>query len=214
MWRFRDRRHAGQILGEQLAADADRGDAVVLALPRGGVPVGYEVARALGAPLDVFVVRKLGAPGQEELAIGAVASGGTRVLNDDVVAELGLSEEEIDAIAERERGELERRERSYRGDRGSLEVQGKRVILVDDGLATGATMRAAARAVRTLGPQAITVAVPVAPVQSCRDLRDEVEEVVCVETPSPFQAISLWYEEFPQTSDDEVRGLLREAAPA
>ena len=214
MSRFRDRREAGRLLGERLSAYAGRDDVVVLALPRGGVPVGYEVARSLGAVLDVFVVRKLGVPGHEELALGAVASGGVRVLNDDVVAALGLGDDEIDSIGERELAELERREHAYRGDRPPLALQGKVAILVDDGLATGATMRAAALAVRGFEPQSVVVAVPVAAEQTCDEFRGEVEEVVCAFTPEQFYAVGLWYEEFGQTSDEEVRELLQEAALA
>jgi len=214
MARFRDRADAGRLLGERLSAYAGRDDVVVLALPRGGVPVGFEVARSLHAPLDVFVVRKLGVPGHEELAFGAVASGGLRVLNDDVVAALGLSEREIEAIAERERAEVARREREYRGDRSPLELEGTIAILVDDGLATGASMRAAARAVGRLGPKKTVVAVPVAAAETCAELRGDVDEVVCALTPTPFYAVGLWYDDFEQTSDDEVRELLQEAAPA
>jgi putative phosphoribosyl transferase len=202
------------MLGERLSAYAGRDDVVVLALPRGGVPVGYEVARSLGTVLDVFVVRKLGVPGHEELALGAVASGGVRVLNDDVVAALELSEREIEPIAERELAELERRERAYRGDRPPLALQGKVAILVDDGLATGASMRAAALAVRRFEPDAVVVAVPVAAEQTCAELRGDVDEVVCAHTPEPFYAVGLWYEEFEQTSDEEVRELLQEASVA
>lgn len=214
MPRFRDRREAGRLLSERLSAYAGRDDVVVLALPRGGVPVGYEVARSLGAVLDVFVVRKLGVPGHEELALGAVASGGVRVLNDDVVAALGLTDDEIDSIAARELVELERREREYRGDRPALALEGKVVILVDDGLATGATMRAAAQAVRRLEPQSVVVAVPVAAERTCDELRGEADEVVCAFTPEQFYAVGLWYEDFGQTSDREVRELLQEAALA
>ena len=214
MPRFRDRREAGRLLGERLSAYAGRDDVVVLALPRGGVPVGYEVARSLGAVLDVFVVRKLGVPGHEELALGAVASGVVRVLNDDVVAALGLSEGEIESIAERELAELERQEHAYRGDRPPLALQGKVAILVDDGLATGATMRAAVLAVHGFEPQSVVVAVPVAAEQTCDEFRGEVDEVVCVYTPEEFYAVGLWYEDFEQTSDEEVRELLQEAALA
>ena len=214
MARFRDRLEAGRKLAERLPAYAGRDDVVVLALPRGGVPVGYEVARTLGAALDVFVVRKLGVPGHEELAFGAVASGGVRVLNDDVVATLGLSEREIEPIVERERGEVERRERAYRGDRPPLELQGRTAILVDDGLATGASMRAAALAVRRLRPRAVVVAVPVAAEETCAEFRDDVDEVVCFFTPELFYAVGIWYEDFEQTSDEEVRELLQEAMPA
>ena len=187
---------------------------MVLALPRGGVPVGYEVARALGAPLDVFVVRKLGVPGREELALGAVASNGVRVLNEAVVAALRLGEREIEPIVERELEEVERRERAYRGGRPPLELERRLAILVDDGLATGATMRAAALAVRELGPQGLVVAVPVAAKQTCDSFRGDVDEIVCAFTPEPFYAVGVWYEDFAQTDDAEVCELLQEAAPA
>jgi predicted phosphoribosyltransferase len=213
MWRrFRDRREAGRLLAARLAHYRGRPDVLVLALPRGGVPVGYEVARALGAPLDVFLVRKLGVPGHEELAMGAVASGGVQVLNDDVIAGLGLSERVVAAVTARELQELERRERLYRGARPPREVHGRTVILVDDGLATGATMRAAIHALRRRGAARIVVAVPVAPLPTCAELRAEADEVVCLFTPEPFFAVGLWYEDFTQTSDDEVRALLADSA--
>lgn len=214
MVRFRDRREAGRVLAELLSRYAGREDVVVLALPRGGVPVGYEVARALGAPLDVFVVRKLGTPGQEELALGAVASGGVCVLNERVVGALGLREEEIERIAARELAEVERREHAYRGDRAPVDVHGKVAILVDDGLATGATMRAAALAVRRLGPKEVVVAVPVAAEETYADFGEDVDDVVCAHTPELFLAVGVWYERFDQTSDEEVRELLREGIPA
>jgi putative phosphoribosyl transferase len=214
MRRFRDRREAGRELAERLSRYAGRDDVVVLALPRGGVPVGYEVARALGAPLDVFVVRKLGVPGHEELALGAVASGGLRVLNEDVVAALALSESQIQPIAARQLAEVERRERAYRGDRPPLDLRGKVAVIVDDGLATGATMRAAALAVRQLEPREIVVAVPVAAERTCDDFRDDVDHVVCAHTPEPFLAVGMWYARFDQTTDEEVRELLQEAVPA
>jgi putative phosphoribosyl transferase len=214
MRRFRNRREAGRVLGERLSRYAGREDVVVLALPRGGVPVGYEVARALGAPLDVFVVRKLGVPGREELALGAVASGGVRVLNEQVVAGLRLGEREIEPIVKRELAEVERRERAYRGGRPPLELARKLAILVDDGLATGATMRAAALAVRQLGPQSVVAAVPVAARQTCDSFRGDVDELVCAATPEPFYAVGVWYEDFAQTDDAEVRELLQETAPA
>ncbi len=209
---FRDRFHAGQALAAALESSAGRPDLLVLALPRGGVPVAYEVARALPAPLDVFLVRKLGVPGHEELAMGAIASGGVRVVNDDVVSMLGIPEAALEAAAERERGELRRREAAYRDDRPPPEVRGRTLILVDDGLATGSTMRAAARAVRALGPASVTVAVPVAAAEVCQELRREVDRVVCLATPEPFQAVGLWYADFSETSDAEVRELLARAA--
>ena len=205
---FRDREHAGKELADRLGSYAGRGKLLVLGLPRGGVPVAFEVARELEAPLDVFVVRKLGLPAQEELAMGAIASGGVRVLNEEVVGMLGVDEETIARVAEVEGAELERRERLYRGERGPLEIKGRTVILVDDGLATGSTMRAAARAVRAQEPERLVVAVPVAAKDACARVRAEADEVVCVQTPEPFAAIGLWYEDFAPTSDEEVRELL------
>ena len=209
---FHDRVQAGQALGAALDGYAGRPDLLVLALPRGGVPVGLQVARALRAPLDVFLVRKLGVPGHEELAMGAIASGGVRVLNDEVVSLLSIPESVIEAAAEREGRELERREREYRDSRPPPDVRGRAVILVDDGLATGSTMRAAASAVRALGPTSVTVAVPVAAAEICQQLRREVDRVVCLATPEPFQAVGLWYQDFSETSDAEVRDLLARAA--
>jgi putative phosphoribosyl transferase len=210
---FQNRRHAGQVLAALLETYANRKDVIVLALPRGGVPVGFEVASALNAPLDVFVVRKLGVPGQEELAMGAIASGGILVLNDDVVNALQLSRETIERVARREEQELSRRERLYRGDRPAPAIESHVVILVDDGLATGSTMRAAAQALKRLDPARIVVAVPVAPADTCAELRQDVDEVVCAETPQPFHAVGLCYEEFPQTSDEEVREILKSSNP-
>jgi predicted phosphoribosyltransferase len=209
---FRDRFEAGRLLASQLADLANRPDVVVLALPRGGVPVGFEVARELNEPLDVFLVRKLGTPGQEELAMGAIASGGVRVLNREVVAALGISEQEIEAVARHEQRELERREHEYRGDRGPLDVRGRIAILVDDGLATGSSMRAAARALRQRRPAQIVVAVPVAARATCQDFEQEVDRVVCAFTPEPFFAVGQWYKQFSQTTDEEVRNLLKRAA--
>ena len=206
--RFRNRTDAGRQLAEKLAAYADRPDVLVLALPRGGVPVGYEVARALGAPLDVFVVRKLGVPGYAELAMGAVATGGVRVLNDEIVRGLGISEHEIDAAVAREMQELARRDRLYRGDRQPPDVGGRTVILVDDGLATGATMRAAVQALRQQQPARIVAAVPTASPDTCQVLKAEADDVICAMTPEPFFAVGHWYEDFTQTTDDEVRELL------
>lgn len=211
--RFADRRQAGAILAEALAHLADRDDLVVLGLPRGGVPVAYEVARSLRAPLDVFVVRKLGMPGHEEYALGAIASGGVRVMNDDAVAWFGASPATIEAVARAEHLELDRRERAYRDGRPPVPLRGRVVVLVDDGLATGSTMRAAVMAVRRLGPARIVVAVPVGAVETCRSLRETADEVVCPWTPEPFSAVGLWYDDFSQTTDDEVRRLLA-AAPA
>lgn len=209
--RFRDRMEAGQLLATQLTAYANRSDVLVLALPRGGVPVAFEVARALHAPLDVIIVRKLGVPGYEELAMGAIASGGVRVLNDDVVHMLGISDEEINKVAAHEQQELERRERLYRGDRPTYEVRGRTVILVDDGIATGATMRAAVAAVRQRQPARIVIAVPAAAASICEELAAEVDELVCVIRPEAFFAVGFWYENFSQTTDEEVRTLLEQA---
>lgn len=208
---FKNRTEAGQLLAERLSAYANRPDVLVLALPRGGVPVAYEVARALNAPLDVFLVRKLGLPGHEELAMGAIASGGVRVLNRDVVQSLGVPDRLIKAVAAAEHEELKRRERAYRGDRPPADVRGRTVILIDDGLATGSTMRAAVAALKKQQPARIVVAVPIAPPETCDELRDEVDEVVCAATPEPFYAVGLWYEDFSQTTDQEVRSLLEQA---
>jgi predicted phosphoribosyltransferase len=210
--RFRDRREAGRVLADKLTAYAHRPDLIVLALPRGGVPVAYEVARALGAPLDVFVVRKLGIPGHEELAMGAVATGGVRVLNEEIVRGLGIPDYVLDAVTSWEREELARRERLYRGDRPSPDVRGKTVFLVDDGLATGATMQAAIAALRQQQPARIVVAVPTAARETCDALRAHVDDVVCASTPEPFHAVGLWYEDFSQTSDEDVRELPARAA--
>jgi len=208
---FRDRVHAGQVLAEQLRRYANRPDVLVLALPRGGVPVAHEVAVALHVPIDVFLVRKLGVPGHEELAMGAVASGGLRVVNEDVVQSLGLSEAVIDRVAAKEMIELNRREREYRGDRPEPDPGGRIVILVDDGLATGSTMRAAAQALAVRQPAKIVVAVPLAAPETCQALAREVDEVICAVTPQPFYAVGLWYEDFDQTSDEAVRTLLADA---
>jgi predicted phosphoribosyltransferase len=200
------------LLAVRLAGYAKRPDVIVLALPRGGVPVAYEVAQALDAPLDVFLVRKLGVPGHEEFALGAIASGGVRVINQDAVRGLRIPPATIDAIAAREQQELERRERLYRGDRPAPDVRGRTVILVDDGLATGATMSAAVQALRQQGAGRIVVAVPIAPSDTCDQLREVVDDIVCAVTPAPFHAVGLWYEDFSQTTDDEVRDLLARSA--
>ena len=207
---FKDRKHAGRVLATKLEHYKANPAVIVLALPRGGVPVAFEVANALGAPLDVFIVRKLGVPGHEEYAMGAIASGGVRVMNPDVVG-MGISESEIQAVTEREQRELERRERQYRGDRPQLDLTSRIAILVDDGLATGSTMRAAAAAVRQQKPLRLIVAVPVAAPDTCEDFRAEVDEVICAVTPEPFRAVGLWYEDFNQTSDEEVHALLSAA---
>jgi predicted phosphoribosyltransferase len=209
---FADRRQAGQKLAAKLAAYANRADVLVLALPRGGVPVAYEVARALRAPLDVFLVRKLGLPGQEELAMGAIASGGMRVLNEDVTTQIDVPDSVIDAVVQREQQELERRERLYRGGRPAPNVEGCSVILVDDGLATGSSMRAAAMALRRMQPAKLVIAVPVAAPETCDEIRREADEVICAATPEPFVAVGVWYSDFSQISDEEVCALLEQAA--
>jgi predicted phosphoribosyltransferase len=206
--RFHDRREAGRVLAEHLKFYANQPNLLVLALPRGGVPVGYEVALALQAPLDVFLVRKLGVPGHEELAMGALATGGVRVLNDDVVESLAISEDVIEAEATQQLAELSRREHLYRGGLPAPDVGGRTVILVDDGLATGATMRAAIRALRQQQPPRVVVAVPTAAPDTAEALRSEADEVICAITPEPFFAVGHWYDDFTQTTDEEVRQLL------
>jgi predicted phosphoribosyltransferase len=208
---FRDRAEAGEVLAAQLGHYGGRDDVLVLALPRGGVPVAARVAAALEAPLDLFVVRKLGVPGHEELAMGAIASGGVTVRNEEVVGRLGLGEADLRRVAEAEERELARRERSYRQDRPPPNLAGRVVILVDDGLATGSTMRAAVAAARRLGPGRVVVAVPTAPAATCQRLREEADEVVCTSNPRPFRAVGFSYRSFPQTSDQEVRDLLQAA---
>jgi len=200
------------MLATTLQEYANRDDVVVLALPRGGVPVGFEVAKALHAPLDVFVVRKLGLPGQEELAMGAIASGGVRVLNSDLLLALRIPEEVVGQITQEEQRELERREREYRDERSPIDVRGKTVILVDDGLATGSSMRVAVLALKQKGPAQVVVAVPLAPADTCAELQSVADKVVCAVTPQPFLGVGQWYEDFSQTSDEEVRELLRRAA--
>ena len=208
---YRDRREAGRYLAKKLADYAGRSDVLVLALPRGGVPVAYEVARALGSPLDVFLVRKLGVPGHEELAMGAIASGGLVLLNQEMVRALGIGSNLINDVISTQRTELERRDRQYRGDRPPPDVRGKTVILIDDGLATGASMRAAIAALRQQHPARIVVAVPIAAPSTCAELGEEVDEIVCARTPEPFRAVGLWYDDFTQTTDEEVRDLLGRA---
>jgi len=208
---FRDRSEAGQVLAQELGAYARREGVIVLALPRGGVPVAFEVARALQAPLDLFVVRKLGVPGHEELAMGAIAGGGVLVIEPSVIQDLGIPPDVVADVAEREEQERLRREREYRGDRPEPDVRGRTVVLVDDGLATGSTMRAAVAALRKLQPARIVVAVPVAAPAACADLAPEVDEIVCARTPEPFRSVGSWYLEFSQTTDEEVRDLLARA---
>jgi predicted phosphoribosyltransferase len=200
------------MLAQKLGPYANRHDVIVLALPRGGVPVAFEVARALKAPLDVFIVRKLGVPGYEELAMGAVATGGVRVVNDQIVRALGIPDYVIDAVASWEEQELARRERLYRDDRPTPEVRDRTVILVDDGLATGATMHAAVKALRQQQPARIIVAVPIASPETCEEVRAEVDDIICAVTPEPFYAVGFWYDDFSQTTDEEVRELLARSA--
>jgi predicted phosphoribosyltransferase len=209
---FRDRAEAGRLLAAKLREYGNRSDVVVLALPRGGVPVAFEVARALNAPLDVFVVRKLGVPGHEELAMGAIASDGVRVLNQDVLRALGISRGVVDLVAKRELRELLRREREYRDGRAPVDIRNRTVILVDDGLATGSSMRVAATALKQKDPAEIIAAVPVGARETCAEFESEVDKVVCATTPEPFRAVGEWYRDFSQTSDEEVRDFLSEAA--
>jgi putative phosphoribosyl transferase len=211
---FANRREAGVELAKLLQHYAGRPDVVVLALPRGGVPIGYEVARSLNAPLDIFVVRKLGMPGHREFAIGAIASGGVRILNDDVLRAYGIPTALIQSVAREEEAELERRERVYRDDLAALDLRDKVVILVDDGLATGSTMRAAVEAIRKKKPSKVVVAVPVGAPETCREFERVADEVACARTPEPFSAVGLWYRDFSETSDDEVRTLLHEEREA
>lgn len=209
---FRDRAEAGRFLALKLAAHTGRQDTVILALPRGGVPVAFEVAKSLNAPLDVFIVRKLGVPGQEELALGATATGKVRVLNQDIIAALGISDEVIESVIAKEERELQRREQLYRGDRPPYPTEGKTVILVDDGLATGSTMHAAVLALKLRRPARVIAAVPVAAVSTCEEFKDEVDEIVCAATPKPFYSVGQWYDDFSQTTDAEVQELLRRAS--
>ncbi len=208
---FQDRTEAGQLLAAKLGKYAGRDDVIVLALPRGGVPVGFEIAKELRAPLDIFVVRKLGVPGREELAMGAIATGGVRVINREVWDYLGIAEEVLDKVTARELAELERREKAYRGTRRNPEIKDRIVILVDDGIATGSTMRAAVAAVRQQSPARLVVAVPTAAPSSCRQLEKLADEVITVIQPERFSAVGEWYDDFSQTGDDEVRALLDRA---
>src|SRR5438477_3703404 len=210
--KYLDRYDAGRQLAERLRAYKDRPDVLVLALPRGGVPVGSEVAEALNAPLDVFLVRKLGVPGHEELAMGAIATGGVRILDQNLVRMLGIGPDEIERVTAREQRELERRELLYRDNRPAPDVTGRTVVLVDDGLATGSTMRAAVEALRREGARTIVAAVPIAAPDTCESMRDEVDDIVCAVTPEPFRAVGIWYVDFSETSDQEVRELLERAA--
>jgi predicted phosphoribosyltransferase len=205
---YRDRRDAGRTLATHLQAYANQPDVIVLGLPRGGVPVAAEVAAALHAPLDAFLVRKLGVPGHEELAMGAIASGGVRVLNEEIVRGLQISGDVLDATEAAERRELARRERVYREGRGPVNLAGKTVILVDDGLATGSSMRAAVHAARQMGPARIVVAVPVGASSVCANLSELADDVVCAKNPDPLHAVGIWYEDFRPTSDEEVRAEL------
>jgi putative phosphoribosyl transferase len=208
---YRDRSDAGRVLATQLTAYANRSDVLVLALPRGGVPVAYEVAKALHAPLDVFIVRKLGVPGHEELAMGAIATGGVCVLNEDVVQMLRIPDKVIEAVIAKEQQELERREHLYRDDRPPPDVRDCTIILIDDGLATGATMRAAIKALRQQHPARLVVAVPVAAPPTCEELGAQVDEIICAKTPEPFYGVGYWYEDFSQTTDEEVHALLAQS---
>jgi len=212
--RFRDRREAGRVLAAAMMKYAGRTDVIVLALPRGGVPVGFEVAEALGAPLDIFLVRKLGTPGHRELAMGAIASGGVRVINDEVVGWLGISPEQIDAVAREEQRELERRQAAYLEGRAPAPLEGRISILVDDGLATGSTMRAAAQAVRQRNPARVIVAVPVGAPDTCGEIAAVADDVICVRRPEPFSAVGQWYIDFEQTTDEQVMELIHEHASA
>ncbi len=207
---FENRDDSGKQLAPKLLKYKGEADVIVLGLPRGGLPVARHVAEYLNAPLDVYIVRKLGVPGQEELAFGAIASGGERVLNDRIVQQMHVSEEKIEQVAKREEEEMQRRQKLYRGDRERPSFSGKTVILVDDGLATGASMRAAIQALRTRQPKKIVVAVPTAPVDTCEELSQLVDDIICLETPQPFGGVGAWYKHFPQTTDDEVRQILQD----
>lgn len=214
MFRYKDRVQAGKYLAKELQTYAKNPDVIVLGLPRGGVVVAYEVARELELPLDIFLVRKLGVPGYEELAMGAIASGGVRVMNEDVLRMINISQDKIEAAVKREEKELERQEKAYRGNRPGLDLSSKVVILVDDGLATGATMRAAVSALHKKHPRKIIIAVPVAAPETCEDFRSKVDDLVCAMTPAHFHAVGEWYEDFPQNTDEEIQQLLYQAKKA
>ena len=209
---FKDRRDAGRKLAQKLSAYANRSEVIVLALPRGGVPVAYEVALALNAPLDIFTVRKLGLPGHEELAMGAIASGGARVINQDVVRTFSIPQGVVEAVAKQELKELERRERAFRGDREMREIHDRTAILIDDGLATGASMQAALMGLRARDPARIVVAVPTAPLETCEAFQPLVDEMICATTPEPFYGVGQWYEDFSQVTDEQVQTLLEQAS--
>lgn len=211
MDRYQNRQEAGKILAQQLSNYANRNDVIVLALPRGGVPVGYEIAKALNVPLDVFIVRKLGVPGHSELAMGALAIGGTTVFNDDIINSLSITEVEIQAVTAKEEQELKRREIAYRGEHAFPSLQNKTIILVDDGIATGATMRAAVKALKQMNPASIIIAVPVAERFLCEKMKPSVDHFICPLCPTQFYAVGAWYEDFSQTEDDEVYALLKDA---
>ena len=209
---FQNRAEAGQVLARRLQQYKNQPDMLVLGLPRGGVPVAYEVARELNAPLDVFIVRKLGVPGHEELGMGAIATGGVRILHEGIIREFGISQELIDSVSEREQAELDRRNRLYRGDRPAPAIKDRTVVIVDDGLATGSTMKAAIQAVRQQAPRRLIVAVPTAPAETCEQVKESADEVVCAITPDPFLAVGGSYADFSQTTDEEVRDLIASAA--
>jgi len=209
---FKDRRDAGRKLAQKLSAYANRSDVIALALPRGGVPVAYEVALALNAPLDIFTVRKLGLPGHEELAMGAIASGGARVINQDVVRTFSIPQGVVEAVAKQELKELERRERAFRGDREMREIHDRTAILIDDGLATGASMQAALMGLRARDPARIVVAVPTAPLETCEAFQQLVDEMICTTTPEPFYGVGQWYEDFSQVTDEQAQALLEQAS--
>lgn len=208
---FADRKEAGEKLAQKLSEYTSADNVVVLGLPRGGVPVAYEVAKAIQSPMDIFLVRKLGVPGHEELAMGAIASGGVRVLNDSLIDQLAITDKMLASVAAQEQQELERRERVYRGDNPRVELTDKKAILVDDGIATGASMKAAIEALRAHKPEKIIVAVPVSPPDTYMEIKEQVDEFVCIDTPQPFYGVGMWYEDFSQTTDEEVKKYMNQA---